>query len=157
MHLICHIEDFVKPKGRQCGIIFSRTTSFDLSQKYDYLRNGCVSKLGFLHHHTIVSLYIYTSCSLAFGSFNRDFNYIGNTHIVPQIMNINFLLYLDNFIFFLYKLSLVINQIRQLTAGDKHMYFAKIKISETTINGHLKPENTVITKESIRKLNNNLL
>ena len=37
------------------------------------------------------------------------------------------------------------------------MYVMEVKISVTIINGHLRPENTVITKELVRKLNNNLL
>ena len=53
---------------------------------------------------------------------------------------------------FLYKLSLVIIQICQLTAEDKLLDGLDAKISITTKTNHLKSENTVITRELVRKL-----
>ena len=44
----------------------------------------------------------------------------------------------------------MIIQISQLTAGDKLIVGLDTKISTTTINHHLKPENTVITRELAR-------
>ena len=51
----------------------------------------------------------------------------------------------------------MIIQICQLTAGDKHLDVWYAKISKTTINDHLKSKNTVITRELVRKLRNNLV
>ena len=59
-----------------------------------------------------------------------------------------------DFIFLTCRLLLVIIQICQLTAGVKLMEAPDVKISITTINDHL---NTIITKDLLRTLNDNLL
>ena len=70
-------------------------------------------------------------------------------------MSIIFTLYVENFIFFflLYRLSLVIIQICHLPAGGKLLGIQDVKISLTTINDHLKHENTVITRELLSVIN----
>ena len=60
-----------------------------------------------------------------------------------------------HFIFFsLYGLMLAIFQICQLRAGDKLLDDLDVKNSVITISHHLKPKNTVLTRELVRKLKN---
>ena len=57
------------------------------------------------------------------------------------------MLYLDNFTFLLYRLSLLFIQICYLTAGDKLTDDLDVKIAVTTIRDDLRIENIVIRKE----------
>ena len=51
----------------------------------------------------------------------------------------------------------MISQICQITAGNNIADAWDVKIPANNINDHLRPKSTVLTKELVRKLNNNSL
>ena len=141
------------------GDIFIGKSPCDLPFKQNdffmKLKNVCVCKLGIPRNHIIDGSYICTSlwpsvCKL-WCNFHPHWKHLHNSRR-PWVL---FLHYIYTVLFDW--LPLVIIQICQLTAGDKFLDDLHVKISVTTISDHLRPENTIITKGLVRKLNNNLL